>query len=383
MPTIKIDDVALIYPFAQITGIFDRKRKEKILQKQKQMPYTSNEGVIALQHVSATIKDGEFVVLLGPSGSGKTSFLRLIAGLETPSVGEIYFDNQLMNNIKPEDRDIAMVFQNYALYPGLTVFENIAFPLQTAHTPREEINEKVHYIAELLNVKDKLERLPEDLSGGEKQRVAIARALVRQPKIFLMDEPFANLDVLMRTSLQRLLKRIHKKLKTTFIYVTHDQVEALTLAERVIVLKDGIVQQDADVTEVYNYPKNLFVASFIGFPTVNVFEDLPVISKGKDYTVNILGKEIKTTLKHKKDKVTAAIRPVHITIDEGDIEAVVDYSEIIGADQIVHLNVNEISITAVESFKVGFDRLYLKEEKIKIGFLNDRFYFFDDKGKRI
>ena len=262
MADIRLEDVTVIYPFQKVSGIFGRKRKKEILERQKAMPYTSNEGVVALQHCSFAVKEGELLGILGPSGSGKSTILRVIAGLEVPPLGSVYFGEKDITDMKPEDRDVAMVFQNYALYPNQTVFKNIAFPLEVKHIPREEIKEKVEALSVLLEIDDKLESLPHELSGGERQRVAIGRALIREPAVLLMDEPFSNLDPQMREKLRIWLKKLHSSISTTIVYVTHDQYDAMALSDRVIVLKDGIIQMDDTPINVYNNPANEFVADF-------------------------------------------------------------------------------------------------------------------------
>ena len=286
MALIRLDDVTMIYPFQKVTGLFDRKQKQKILDEQKNMPYTSNEGVIALQHFSASIEQGEFVAVLGPSGSGKTTLLRIIAGLEDPPLGEVYYNEKPLKEIDLEERDIAMVFQNYSLYPNQTVYQNIAFPLEVKHIPREQIKEEVEKIASLTGLDDKLEKLPEELSGGEKQRTAIARAMVKNPRVLLLDEPFSNLDPLMRKRMRNLLRKLHEEYDTGIIYVTHDQYDALSLAERIIILKDGIVQMDGSASEVYNRPINRFCGEFLGSPVMNIFEDVKV-SRNSTFNIHI------------------------------------------------------------------------------------------------
>lgn len=262
MADIRLEDVTVIYPFQKVSGIFGRKRKREILERQKAMPYTSNEGVVALQHCSFAVKEGELLGILGPSGSGKSTILRVIAGLEIPPLGSVYFGDNDCTNIKPEDRDVAMVFQNYSLYPNQTVFKNIAFPLEVKHIPRDEIKEKVEKLSVLLEIEDKLESLPQELSGGERQRVAIGRALIREPRVLLLDEPFSNLDPQMREKLRSWLKKLHGSINTTIVYVTHDQYDAMALSDRIIVLKDGIIMMDDTPVKVYNNPANEFVAEF-------------------------------------------------------------------------------------------------------------------------
>ncbi len=211
MPKIRLEDVTMIYPFQKVGGLFHRKEKEKILKQQMEMPYTSNEGVVALQHFSAVINDGEFLVVLGPSGSGKSTLLRIIAGLERQSLGDIYFNEENFNDVRAQDRDVAMVFQNYSLYPNQSVYKNIAFPLEVEHIPRDRIEEEVKKVAALLSLESKLEKLAQDLSGGEKQRVAIARSIVRKLSVLLFDEPFSYLEVLLRRILRNEIKKIHRE----------------------------------------------------------------------------------------------------------------------------------------------------------------------------
>ena len=262
MPEIRFEDVTKIYPFQKVTGIFGRRQQKEILAAQMAMPYTSDEGVIAVQHCNLTIRNGEFSVIVGPSGSGKSTILRMIAGLEKPVLGQIFFDDKDMTLVPPEERDVAMVFQNYSLYPNQTVYKNVAFPLEVKHIPREEIEEKVVEICTKLGIEDKLESLPHDLSGGERQRVAIARAMVREPSVLLMDEPFSNLDGELKGKLRTWLKKLHGMFDTTFVYVTHDQLDALALADRVVVMKDGIVQMQDTPDMVYHHPVNEFVDEF-------------------------------------------------------------------------------------------------------------------------
>ncbi|MBQ6333905.1 MAG: ABC transporter ATP-binding protein [Erysipelotrichaceae bacterium] len=383
MGNIVLDDVTMIYPFQKVDGLFDRKQKKLILEKQKAMPYTSNEGVIALQHFSAEIKEGEFVVILGPSGSGKTTLLRIIAGLERPVLGTVSFDGVDGEELKAEDRDIAMVFQNYALYPNQSVYQNLAFPLEVKHTPREEIEKEVYEVSELLDIADKLKKLPDELSGGEKQRVAIARALIKKPSIMLFDEPFANLDVPMHARLRSELQKIHNKYKTTFIYVTHDQYDALALAERLIILKDGIKQMDDSVANVYNYPINRFCGQFLGSPAMNIFEDVEV----KDGKIKLF--DAYYALDHKQlqklgkeRKVDVGIRSVNIEINKVGYPADVEYVENIEADDIIHLDIDGHKITVTKKADNGSSQ-YLRGQKVKLHFDRAYFHIFNKEGERL
>ncbi len=228
--------------------------------------------VVAVDHLNLDVREGEFIVLLGPSGCGKTTTLRCIAGLETPDEGEIYIDDRLVNDLPPKDRDVAMVFQSYALYPHMTVYENLAFPLRMRKYPKEKIRERVLEVAKLLKIENLLERKPKQLSGGEQQRVALGRAIVRQPKVFLMDEPLSNLDAKLRVYMRAELKKLQKDLGVTTIYVTHDQVEAMTMADRIAVMNAGVLQQYAYPDEIYDRPANVFVAGFVGSPPMNFID---------------------------------------------------------------------------------------------------------------
>lgn len=385
MPEIKLLDVTKIYPFQKVTGLFGRKQQELILKQQKSMPHLSNEGVIALQHFTTTIKDGEFVAVLGPSGSGKSTLLRVIAGLEYPSVGMVRFDDVDFNDVRAEDRDVAMVFQNYSLYPNQTVYKNIAFPLEVKHMPREDVEREVRQIAELMNLDDKLERLPQELSGGEKQRVAIARSLVKRPGVLLLDEPFSNLDPEMRAKLRVQLKKIHNVYKTTFIYVTHDQYDALYLADRIIILKDGITQMDDTAVNVYNYPVNRFCAEFIGTPLMNFLDDVKV---EKDGLFEILGNryQLSNQQRHKirnNMMVDVGIRGTNISIGKEGVSAKVVYTEMIESDLIIHLKAEEHEIVVVEKIS-NFDEVkYLPEQEVKITLDSEYFHVFDKEGNRV
>ena len=227
-------------------------------------------GVTAVSDFNIDIEDKEFIILVGPSGCGKTTTLRMIAGLEEITKGELYIGDKLCNDVAPKDRDIAMVFQNYALYPHMTVFDNMAFGLKLRKTPKEEIKRRVHEAARILSIEHLLDRKPKALSGGQRQRVALGRAIVREPKVFLMDEPLSNLDAKLRVQMRTEISKLHQKLNTTFIYVTHDQTEALTMGTRIVVMKDGFIQQIDSPQKLYDEPVNVFVAGFIGSPQMNM-----------------------------------------------------------------------------------------------------------------
>ncbi|MBQ6559945.1 MAG: ABC transporter ATP-binding protein [Erysipelotrichaceae bacterium] len=385
MPKITLKDVTMIYPFQKVTGLIGRKQKQFILKQQQDMPYTSNEGVIALQHFDCTFEEGSFTVVLGPSGSGKSTLLRIIAGLERPVLGEIYFDDVLFNDVQAQERDVAMVFQNYSLYPNQTVYQNIAFPLEVKHIPREEIEPEVKKIAELLKLDEKLNKLPQELSGGEKQRVVIARSLIRKPSVILFDEPFSNLDVLMRKELRNELKKIHETYKTTFIYVTHDQYDALFLAERIVLLKDGIKQMDATAADVYNYPANRFCAEFIGSSTFNTFEDIPVSKDGK---YKLFGQTYELTDKQQKQLgkekcIDVGIRGTNLAIADKGVDAIIEYTEMIEADLIIHAKADDQEIIIVEKMDGNNEMKYMRGQEIRISFDPMYFHLFNKKGDRI
>jgi len=383
MSRIELKDVSMVYPFQEVNGLFGRRKKEEILKKQKAMPYTSNEGVVALQHFSAVFHDGEFIAILGPSGSGKSTLLRIIAGLEEPPLGEVSYNNQNLHEIDIDERDIGMVFQTYSLYPNQSVYKNIAFPLEVKHLPREEVQKKVEEMAALVDLSDKLQKLPDELSGGEKQRVAIARALVKDPSVLLLDEPFSNLDVLVRAKLRKLLSRIHEVLHPTIIYVTHDQYDALALAERIVVLKDGITQMDDSVYNVYKTPKNRFVASFVGSPAMNFFDEIAV---NKDGHFQILDQELSLTAQQKKQlnkgKLTAGIRPIDLHLGRDGVAAVIEYTELANTDLLIHLDLDGRKLTALEKAKEDQFR-YFKGEEVKVSFEKQDLHFFNEEGNRI
>jgi len=244
---------------------------------------------VAVNSIDLRAEDEEFIVLVGPSGCGKTTTLRMIAGLEEVTEGEIYIGERLVNNVPPKDRDIAMVFQNYALYPHMNVYNNMAFGLKLRKVPKKEIDERVRKAAELLGITDKLKSKPKELSGGQRQRVAVGRAIVRNPKVFLFDEPLSNLDAKLRVAMRAELQELHRELRTTTIYVTHDQVEAMTLGQRVAVIKDGVVQQYADPQQTYDHPANMFVAGFIGSPAMNFLPAKLIGEGGRLYLMNADG----------------------------------------------------------------------------------------------
>jgi len=276
--------------------------------------------VVAVNHVSFKVRSGEFFFLLGPSGSGKTTVLRCIAGLEDPDEGDILIDGVRVNDVHPSQRDIAMVFQNYALYPHMTVYDNLAFPLKMRGLPKSEIEKRVRELAELLRIEELLDRKPGQLSGGQQQRVALGRALVRRPKVFLMDEPLSNLDAKLRVYMRAELKRMQKDLGITTIYVTHDQVEAMTMADRIALLNKGVLQQVGTPSEVYHRPANTFVAGFIGSPAMNFFDASVVEEQGKvlldtgNFRLELPSDIAELVLKSGESEVILGVRPEHIKV---------------------------------------------------------------------
>ena len=373
MGSIELRDVAKIYPFVETGGLLGRRQRIEQLARQKAMPYVTNEGVIVLQHIDLTIRDGEFLVLLGPSGCGKTTLLRLLSGLETPTVGSVLFDGKDMAGVPPEDRDVAMVFQNYSLYPHFTVFDNIAFPLRNLHIPRQELTETVERMAALLDLSDCLNRLPFQLSGGQVQRVAIARALVRKPRLFLMDEPFSNLDAPMRAALRRMVKRIHTELGTTFVYVTHDQTEALALGERILIMKDGCVLQDGTPAQIYTGPNCVDAALALGTPPMNLFPDLP----SEDGFVTLLGVRVPLP-EGVNGPVSVGIRPVHIQPAADGTPVRIETVEELGSERVLHLSAEGRTFLAVIPTEPG--KTFLRGDRISVTFDPARVCLFDGDG---
>ncbi|MEN6372477.1 MAG: sn-glycerol-3-phosphate ABC transporter ATP-binding protein UgpC [Armatimonadota bacterium] len=320
------------------------------------------KNVVAVNEMNLEIKDKEFLVLVGPSGCGKTTALRMVAGLEESTSGEIYIGDRLVNDVSPKDRDIAMVFQNYALYPHMTVYDNMAFGLKLRKVPKPEIKRRVQEAADLLGLGELLDRKPKQLSGGQRQRVALGRAIVREPKVFLMDEPLSNLDAKLRVQTRAELIKLHRRLGITTIYVTHDQVEAMTMGDRIVVMKDGIVQQVDTPLNLYNKPVNVFVAGFIGSPAMN-FIEATLEEDGSSYWVNAGSFKVKSP-REKSDslssylgkKVIFGVRPEDIfdknlspvvkPTSENTIAAVVDVVEPMGSTVTMYLTAGGHNLTA-------------------------------------
>lgn len=356
-------------------------------------------NVRAVKNLTLEIRDKEFIVLVGPSGCGKTTTLRMIAGLEEISSGELYIGDRLVNDVPPKDRDIAMVFQNYALFPHLSVYENMAFGLRLRKLPKDEIKKNVLEAAKILELEDLLHRKPKELSGGQRQRVALGRAMVRKPQVFLMDEPLSNLDAQLRTQMRIEIAKLHKNLATTFIYVTHDQTEAMTMGTRVVVMKDGLVQQTDSPQSLYDHPDNLFVAGFIGNPRMNFLEALigeqdgRVLAKLADNShLAIPGERGQALLEqgYAGKKVILGVRAEHLSVSldflsryptnilEGNLEftelrgsETYQYIKIAGSEVIVRKNPEDrVEAEAEKETRVGFNmskvHFFTKESGVRI-----------------
>ena len=304
--------------------------------------------VVAVQAFDLEIADKEFIVLVGPSGCGKSTTLRMVAGLEDITEGEIYIGGRKVNTVPPKDRDIAMVFQNYALYPHMTVYDNIAYGLKLRKFPKRVIDQKVREAAEILDISELLKRKPKALSGGQRQRVAIGRAIVREPQVFLMDEPLSNLDAKLRNQMRSEILKLRQKVNTTFIYVTHDQTEAMTLGDRIVIMKEGFVQQVGTPQEVFHHPSNLFVAGFIGTPQMNIF-DAQLIREDDRYFVELSGLRVELSPEKSarllagdvnSQPVKLGLRPEHLSLTEEDnaVYAAVDVSEMMGSAVHIHVS---------------------------------------------
>ena len=343
MARVELKNITKIYPVSA-----DQKKKRALGKKTEHRISNlqmTDKGVIAVQEFSLDIADKEFIVLVGPSGCGKSTTLRMIAGLEDISGGELLIDGELMNNVAPKDRDIAMVFQSYALYPHMTVYDNMAFSLKLKHMDKKLIDEKVREAAEILGITEYLSRKPKALSGGQRQRVAIGRAIVRQPKVFLMDEPLSNLDAKLRNQMRAEIIKLRQKINTTFIYVTHDQTEAMTLGDRIVIMKDGYIQQIGTPQQVFDHPANLFVAGFIGSPQMNLMDGRLTLKDGK-YVVAlpgtsvVLSEEKQARLKGNQvaeQEVIVGVRPEHVLLSDSGYRGRVEVSELMGSSEHLHL----------------------------------------------
>lgn len=401
MNDISLRHVYKVYP--------SRDKKPSIFKRMfKKEKVQAPADFVAVKDFNLEIKDGEFVVFVGPSGCGKSTTLRMIAGLEDISAGELYLDGKLLNNVDPMNRDMAMVFQSYALYPHLSAYDSIAFGLKIRkieetvtdkdgnqktikrHYTKQEIDEKVQWAADILCIKELLNRKPSEMSGGQMQRVALGRAIVRGPKVFLLDEPLSNLDAKLRTSMRSEIVKLHQRLKTTFIYVTHDQVEAMTMGSMIVVMKDGVIQQVDKPTDLFQYPANQFVAGFIGTPQMNFF-DVTVKKEGNNLLVTFVdGQSVKFNLKNirkieeryldgEEHPVIMGVRAEHIFQKDDGVSLKLSVSEILGS--VTHLFVHFDSedkdyIVAVK------DAVTMESgTEVKIGFEEEKIHMFDAETK--
>ena len=339
MAEVSLRHIKKVYP--------NMEKKKKGESEKKTNLKVTDEGVLAVQDFNLEIRNQEFIVLVGPSGCGKSTTLRMVAGLEEISGGDLLIDGVRVNDVEPKDRDIAMVFQSYALYPHMTVRGNMEFPLKLRKMPKDEIKKRVDAAAETLGITEYLDRKPKALSGGQRQRVAIGRAIVREPKVLLMDEPLSNLDAKLRNQMRAEIIKLRQRIKSTFLYVTHDQTEAMTLGDRIVIMKDGVIQQIGTPQEVFDHPYNLFVAGFIGMPQMNFF-DAELVEKDGAYSVKVGGIEVvlsaekQERLKAKQVKsqeITLGVRPEHITLladDQSGIHGTIEVAEMMGS--AVHLH---------------------------------------------
>ena len=351
----------------------------------------SYEKLEVIHGIDMEIANGEFVVIVGPSGCGKSTLLRMVAGLERITGGQVAIGDRTVNDLEPKDRDIAMVFQNYALYPHMSVYDNMAFGLKMRKFPKAEIAKRVQDAAEILGIQDLLKRKPRQLSGGQRQRVAVGRAIVRHPQVFLFDEPLSNLDAKLRVQMRVELKRLHERLETTAIYVTHDQVEAMTLGSRVVVMKDGWVQQVGEPLEIYSRPANKFVAGFIGSPSMNFVSVTltdgagTIFAEASGIKIKVPQERASTLMPYKGQTVTLGVRPEDLRVgtstDSPDLsfEAVVEVVEPLGAEILLDTRAAGQQIVA----RVEPTVKTKSHEKIRLAFIPDRVHFFDAKTEQV
>ena len=378
MATITFDKVRKVYPLPSHSASLFHRRKEK------------DEGeVVAVKDFSMEIKDNEFVVLVGPSGCGKSTTLRMIAGLEDITSGSLYIDGVLVNDVEPKDRDTAMVFQNYALYPHMSVYDNMAFAIRKRNKDKAEVDKAVREAAEILGLTHFLDRKPKELSGGQRQRVAIGRAIVRKPKVMLMDEPLSNLDAKLRNQMRSEILSLRKRIDATFVYVTHDQTEAMTLGDRIVVMKDGEVQQIGTPDEIFSFPRNLFVATFIGTPEMNIMVGDAVKDDGKWFLLLgsrrfPLGNRFSSFLEGKGGniiRVKVGIRPedVKINTKEDIFHGSVLVSERLGSSISLHLEWNGREVVALteEKDENHVAKVFDRDEKVSFSFSVEDIHLFD------
>jgi multiple sugar transport system ATP-binding protein len=333
-------------------------------------------NVKALDGIDLTIEEGSFVVLLGPSGCGKTTLMRCISGLEKLTEGKIYFDEKDVSNVSPKDRNVAMVFQSYAVWPHMKVRDNIAYPLKLKKVPKNEIEERVKWVSELLHISELLDRFPAQLSGGQRQRVAVARAIVHQPKVLLMDEPLSNLDALLRVKMRSELKKLHERVKVTTIYVTHDQTEAMTMGDKIAVMNAGKIVQFGTPEEIYKKPKTIFVAGFVGSPQMN-FLNMKVVSSGTQFHAENLGLRIPLKSDPKLEHVIVGIRPEHIHLQQTErcvpITGTVYFAEKLMSETVIHLSIDAEKNLVI---KVPYDLSAREGERMQVYLDLDQIHFF-------
>ena len=354
-----------------------------------------DNGFVAVRDFNLEIEDKEFIIFVGPSGCGKSTTLRMIAGLEDITSGELWIGDRLVNDVEPKDRDIAMVFQNYALYPHMSVYDNIAFSLKIKKVPKEEIDRLVHEAAQILDIEHLLDRKPKALSGGQRQRVAMGRAIVRSPKVFLMDEPLSNLDAKLRVQMRLEISKLHQRLQSTIIYVTHDQTEAMTLGTRIVVMKDGIIQQVDSPETLYNQPNNMFVAGFIGSPQMN-FIDAQVVKVGSDVVLTFGNNAIKVSEArgntlisngYEGKTVVIGIRPddIHdeqIFLSQSPdtvVDATIKVYEMLGAEVFLYFSLDQYEITA----RVNPRTTARPGDTIKVAFDASKIHLFDKETEQV
>jgi len=390
MATLNLKSIKKIYPHSGD----QKKAKKKAADPEKKVNLQVTEkGVVAVQEFNLDIADKEFIVLVGPSGCGKSTTLRMVAGLEEISEGELYIDGQLMNDVEPKNRDIAMVFQSYALYPHMTVYENMAFPLKLRKVSKEEIDKRVKEAAAILDITQYLDRKPKALSGGQRQRVAIGRAIVREPKVLLMDEPLSNLDAKLRNQMRAEIIKLRQKINTTFMYVTHDQTEAMTLGDRIVIMKDGFIQQIGTPQQVFDHPANLFVAGFIGTPQMNFF-DAKLLKEDGKYSVSVGGMKVELSdVKQKalaaknvgSQAITLGVRPSHITLGNGanNLTATVDVSEMMGSEVHLHANAEGRDVVVIVPTLDLSSVSFAPGTAIRLSFDGNVCHLFDSEGKNL
>ena len=386
MASLSLKNIKKVYPHTE-----PKKRKKKGEEEKKINLQITEEGVLAVQDFNLEIADKEFIVLVGPSGCGKSTTLRMVAGLEEISGGDLIIDGKRVNDVAPKDRDIAMVFQNYALYPHMTVYENMAFSLKLKKVDKAEIDKRVREAAEILDITQYLDRKPKALSGGQRQRVAIGRAIVRNPKVFLMDEPLSNLDAKLRNQMRAEIIKLRERIDTTFIYVTHDQTEAMTLGDRIVIMKDGVIQQVGTPQEVFDHPANLFVAGFIGMPRMNLF-DAELVKKDGKYVVEVGGiavelsadKQARLAANNVADrKVALGVRPEHIVLCDSGIQAKVDVSEMMGSSVHLHLSADGKDVIVIVP-TTGGSVAYPMGSNLSLTFAGNVAHVFDpETGKNL